>query len=54
MTNYATEPLETLNIDLNAAVFGVNSLSGYATKEELDTKIGSIDTILDSINGQIV
>ena len=35
MTNYATEPLSTLNTDLNAAVAGVNSLSGYATKEEL-------------------
>ncbi len=32
MTNYATEPLETLNTDLNAAVAGVDSLSGYATK----------------------
>lgn len=35
MTNYATEPLSTLNADLNTAVAGVNSLSGYATKEEL-------------------
>lgn len=35
MTNYATESLSTLITDLNAAVAGVNSLSGYATKEEL-------------------
>lgn len=56
MTNYATEPLETLNIDLNAAVFGVNSLSGYAKVDDLSayasqTDLGDIDAVLDAVGG---
>jgi len=35
MKNYNTEPLSTLNADLNAAVEGAESLTGYATNEAL-------------------
>ena len=31
-----------------------NAAATYATKEELNTKIGDIDIILDSINGEVV
>ena len=30
------------------------TLDGYATKEELNQKVGDIDTILDNINGEVV
>jgi hypothetical protein len=39
MKNYNTEPLSTLNADLNAAVTGVESLTGYATKDEITSFI---------------
>ena len=29
-------------------------LSNYYTKSEVDTKLGSIDTILDNINGEVI
>lgn len=35
MTNYAIEPLSKLNTDMNHALSGVDSLSGYATTNSL-------------------
>ena len=35
MKNYNTEPLSILNVDLNTAVTGVESLSNYATTDSL-------------------
>ena len=63
MTDYISNPLSTLNADLNAAVTGVESLTGYATTDsltayatqnDLSSAIGDINTVLDSINGEVI
>ena len=63
MKNYFFSNLSALNTDLNYAVDAASSLSGYAhtsdlsayaTETYVDTKIGDINTILDSVNGQII
>jgi len=61
--NYTSESLATLNTALNTAVTGADSLSNYATTDsltayatqnDLSSAIGDINTVLDSINGEVV
>ena len=54
MKNYNTEPLSTLNADLNAAVEGAESLSGYVTTADFEQQMGDLSAILDSINGEVI
>lgn len=58
MKNYNTEPLSTLNADLNTAVQQVAevaaSLSGYVTTANFEQQMGDLSSILDSINGEVV
>ena len=53
-SNYATETFVTNKI-AEAQLGGDEvDLSAYATKIELETKIGDINTILDNINGEVI
>ena len=53
-SNYATETFVTSKI-AEAQLGGDEvDLSAYATKIELETKIGDINTILDNINGEVI
>ena len=42
------------NSELTEGLAGKQDKGDYATKEELNTKIGDIDIILDSINGEVI
>ena len=53
-SNYATETFVTSKI-AEAQLGGDEvDLSAYATKIELETKIGDINTMLDNINGEVI
>ena len=52
MKDYISTSLSTLNEDLNAAVEGVGTLTTDLTT--LSSTVGDINTILDSINGEVV
>ena len=58
MTDYISNPLSTLNEDLNTAVQQVAevaaSLSGYVTTADFEQQMGDLSSILDSINGEVV
>ena len=47
-------PVLAYNETDGARIRSGNSLKSIATKEELDAKIGDINTILDSINGEVI
>jgi len=52
MTDYISNPISVMNEDLNAAVEGVETLTTDLTT--LSSTVGDINTILDSINGEVV
>ena len=52
--NSTSVPVLAYNETDGARIRSGNSLKSIATKEELDAKIGDINTILDSINGEVI
>ena len=52
--NSTSVPVLAYNETDGARIRSGNSLKSIATKEELDAKIGDIDIILDSLNGEVV